>query len=389
MKALFRRPERSEGSQKPLALLLVLCLLPTLTGCAQLLPESREVEQLQIIQTVGVDYVPGGVGLTLAAAASPGAGGPSPALSGSGATFSAALERIRMTSAEEELFTGHVRTLLVGQEAAEHGVDDLLGTVCRSADLRLDMPFYIVRGGTARELMQGASSGSLGITEILQAAEVRQERRQGSRGSTADEIQRSLLRCGSALVAALSYGDAAESGGKTAVPAGLAVLEEGKLVAWIETDDCLGAELLRGSTGSRELSVLDLGGLPVSLELQQGECAVSPVWNADGGLRGLDIDARVRAAVLETAADSTEGLERYDDYLTGQLEAAVSERLGRILQLARQLELDVTGLGGRIEQADPERWRALEEPLGALLPSLEISITVRGELTHTYDAKEA
>ena len=42
MKALFRRPERSEGSQKPLALLLVLCLLPTLTGCAQLLPEGAE-----------------------------------------------------------------------------------------------------------------------------------------------------------------------------------------------------------------------------------------------------------------------------------------------------------------------------------------------------------
>ena len=39
--------------------------------------------------------------------------------------------------------------------------------------------------------------------------------------------------------------------------------------------------------------------------------------------------------------------------------------------------------------AAPTPWRALEQPFGALLPALEISITVRGELSHRYDAKEA
>ena len=45
-------------------LLLVLFLLP-LSGCATLRTQRREVEQLRIIQTVGVDYAPGGVRLTL------------------------------------------------------------------------------------------------------------------------------------------------------------------------------------------------------------------------------------------------------------------------------------------------------------------------------------
>ena len=380
---------RALWSRRLSAAALSILMLPALTGCTRLLPQRREVEQLQIIQTVGVDYAPGGVRLTLAAAAGPKGEGPGPTLSGSGRTLSAALEAIRDRAAEEELFLGHVRGLLVGQEAAEHGLNDLLGAVCRSADLRLDMPVFLVRGGSASALMEGAASGELGITEILQAARLREERRQGGKGSSAGEIQRSLLRNGSALVTALAYGDAAESGGKTALPAGLGVLAEGKLVAWIEQDDCLGAELLRGRSGSRELSVLDLGGLPVSLELAHGESRVLPVWNEDGSLRGLDILARVSAAVLETAADSAEGLERYDDYLTGQLEAAVSERIGRILQLSRQLELDVTGLAGRMEQSDPERLRALREPFGSLLPGLEISITVRGAITHSYDAKEA
>ncbi len=347
------------------------------------------MEQLRIIQTVGMDYEKGSVRLTLAAAAGPEGEGPGAQLSGTGRTLSAALEQIRENSVEEELFMGHIRAILVGQEAAEHGLNDLIAVISRSNDLRLDIPLYLVRGGTAAELMQGASSDTRGITEILQSAQLRSERQRSEKGSTADAVQRALIRSGGALVTALRFGDAAEQGDKTAVPAGFGVLKSGTLCAWVEPEDALAAELLCGKTGCRELSVLDLGGLPVSLELQRGESTVTPVWNDDGSLRGLDVTAYVQAAVLETGADSADGLARYDDYLTGQLEAAISEKLGRILQLARQESLDLAELTSRLERSDPRRFRALKEDLGALLPSLEISLTVQGELTHSFDAKEA
>ncbi len=361
---------------KKIFLLSFLLLAVLLCGCG-LSGQRREVEQLRIIQTVGVDYEKGSVRLTLAAAAGPENEGPGAGLSGVGRTLSAALEQIRENSVEEELFMGHVRAILVGQDAAEHGINDLLAVICRSGDLRLDIPLYLVRGGTAAELMQGASSDTRGITEILQSAQLRTERQRGETGSTADAVQRSLMRSGSALVTALRFADAAEQGDKTAVPAGFGVLQDGVLRAWIESEDALGAELLC------------LGGLPVSLELQRGESTVTPVWDADGSLRGLDVTAKVQASVLETAADSADGLARYDDYLTGQLEAAVSEKLGRVLQLARQQALDPANLSARLERSDPERWRALEGSFPSLLPGLEISLKVQGALTHSFDAKEA
>ena len=368
------------------ALAMALLLAPQLAACSGLLPERRAIEQLQIIQTVGADYAPGGVRLSLAAAAGQDGQGPSAGLTGTGRNLTAALERIRESSVEEELFLGHVQTLLVGQEAAEHGLDDLLGAVCRSADLRLDMPLYIVRGGSAEELVLGAGSGSRGITEILRAVGSRSERRLGERGSSAAALLRSLSRRGGALAQALRYENAAEDGGKTAVDAGLAVLADGVLSAWIEPEDVLGVELLRGGTAGRELSVLDLGGLPVTLSLQRGESRILPVWNEDGSLRGLDVLAQVRAAVLETAGEGGEGPDQDEDYLTAQLESAVSERIGRILRLERQLKLDFLALEERVSLASPERWRALDAPLGELLDSLEISITVRGDLLHSFDS---
>ena len=373
---------------KKFFLISSIFLLVLLCGCG-LSAQRREMEQLRIIQTVGMDYEKGSVRLTLAAAAGPEGEGPGAQLSGTGRTLSAALEQIRENSVEEELFMGHIRAILVGQEAAEHGLNDLIAVISRSNDLRLDIPLYLVRGGTAAELMQGASSDTRGITEILQSAQLRSERQRSEKGSTADAVQRALIRSGGALVTALRFGDAAEQGDKTAVPAGFGVLKSGTLCAWVEPEDALAAELLCGKTGCRELSVLDLGGLPVSLELQRGESTVTPVWNDDGSLRGLDVTAYVQAAVLETGADSADGLARYDDYLTGQLEAAISEKLGRILQLARQESLDLAELTSRLERSDPRRFRALKEDLGALLPGLEISLTVQGELTHSFDAKEA
>ncbi|MBO6040034.1 MAG: hypothetical protein J6P58_02380, partial [Oscillospiraceae bacterium] len=213
---------------KRLLLLSFLLLFPFLCSCG-LMPAHREVEQMQIIQTVGVDYAPGGVRLSLAAAAEADGQETPPPLTGSGRNYTAALGRIRESSVEEALFLGHVQSLLVGQEAAEHGLDDLLGTVCRSSDLRLDMPLYIVRGGSAEDMVLGAGSGSRGITEILQAADSRSERRQADRSGTVAALMRSLSRSGGALVRALRYEKAAEDGGKTAADAGLAVLADGVL----------------------------------------------------------------------------------------------------------------------------------------------------------------
>lgn len=48
--------------------------------------------------------------------------------------------------------------------------------------------------------------------------------------------------------------------------------------------------------------------------------------------------------------------------------------------------MDFLALDERVSLSSPERWQALDAPLGELLGSLEISITVRGELLHSYDS---
>ena len=388
------------------ALSLLLCVgllagcLP-LGGCGSLYSNYREVEQLRVMQTLGLDDAPGGVTVTLAAAADP-AGGAPPCFSAAGASVSAAIEAARQRSVEEDLFTGHLRQVLVGEAAARRSLEPILTFICRSPDVRLDMPLFILRDCTAREVMTEAGSGERGISEILQAAHGRLDAQAGGHVFTAGELLRSVERRGSGLVCALRYGPASESGGApdagegaasganaaeppytTAAFGGYAVIRGGALCEFLDPDAALGVDFLLNTVGIRELVVRDRFGAPVTLEIARGGTRLQPLWNEDGSLRGIEIYASVTASLLETggALSAVESA----DYLTGQLEAAVSDRIGAALWLARTLETDYLGLRDRVEQAAPLRARRLETDLGALLPALELSIAVRGELRHSHD----
>ena len=373
------------GVRRFLLYMMAACL-PLLCGCGALRGGYPRLEQLRVVQTLGVDAAGAGLRLTLATAAGErGAEDDAVCLSAEGPSLPAALSRVQSRSTEETLFCGHVRQLLVGEEVP---LAPLLETICRSADLRLDMPLYLLRGGSAEALMREAGSGSRAITEVLDAVRGELDYRSESRAYTAGQVLRDLQRQGRALLFVLREGRAAESGedgreAQTALPAGFAVVKDGEVCAWLGTEALLGLSLLRNCFGVQELTIPDRSGRPATLELRQGSSRVRPVWGEDGSLRGLDIGARFSASLLETAESPL--TEAYVDDLTARLESAVSERLRVLLTRSKNLEADFLGLGPRVEAAAPLAFRRLETPFPALLPKLEISLAVQSRILHEYD----
>ena len=361
--------------------ILALCL-PLLSGCGMARGAYPRLEELRVVQTLGVDAAGSGLRLTLAAAAGDRGGDDPVCLSADGPSLSAALSRARSRSTEETLFCGHVRQLLVSEDVP---LEPLLETVCRSADLRLDMPLYLLRGSPVEALMTHAGSGSRAITEVLDAVRGELDSRSDSRGFTAGQILQDLQRQGSALLFVLRSGEAAENAddAQTALPAGFAVVKDGAICSWLGTEALLGVSLLRNRFGVQELTIADRGGLPATLELRQGSSRVRPVWGENGELSGLDVTARFNASLLETGESPL--TEPYVDDLTARLEGAVSERLRVLLTRSKDLRADFLGLGPRVEAAAPLAFRRLEEPFGELLPKLEISLTVQSRIQHEYD----
>ena len=126
-----------------------------------------------------------------------------------------------------------------------------------------------------------------------------------------------------------------------------------------------------------------MNGHGVILEISEGRSRLKPVWNEDGGLSGLDIRVTVGASLLES--EQKEISDPYVNDLTAKLEAAVSEELRGLLTRSKSLRADFLGLGPQVEEASPLAFQQLETAFPALLPKLEISLSVQGALRHSND----
>ncbi len=354
-----------------------LFLLLTLFAAASFRGDKREVEQLRLAQTLGLDAGPDGLLLTLAAPATEDR--PPLCLSAPGPSLSLALEQLRGRAGEEELFCGHLQQLLLGRSYAERGLESLLSAVCRSTDLRLDMPVYLLPEGSAGEIMEALQTEERGVCDLLNGLE---DTDAGSL-SSAGRILRDWDRQGSCLVRALRLTEG--DGAPTLEKAGYGVLVKGKLRSLIEAELDPAVELLTGELEPCPLVLRDNQGRLVTLELQQGGTEIFPLWDGAGGLEGLELRVQVRAAVLEIEDFSQAADPRTLNALTARLESELSGRLSRVLRLSAELQADFLGLGCRLELQSPLRCRGMGEDLAALLPSLRLRVTVQGSLRHSND----
>ena len=382
--------------RKLLALLLCAGELLLFAGPNGLRRNYREVEQLQVIQTMGLDAQTGGVTLSLAAAGEDG-GGVS-RMEADGISITAAMDRIRSYSYEEELFCPHIGRLLLGEKLAEQGVESTLAYISRSPELRLDMPLFVVKGGTAEDTVMGVGDGDRGICDVMRIVEQDVKRRGESGLTTAAQILRDTARCGSALICALETGEASEKtdapgeesgdapAGRSVAPMGYAILREGRLCRDLPKEQGIAVGFLKNRVGRSTVELRDSYGKPAVLEINGGGSRIRPVWE-DGTLRGLQIECDARASLLELGGRGALRGTEDTDYLTARLESRLAEYLSEALKASKELKADYLGLAETVERAAPTAWRSLEQDFVDLLPELELEITVRAELNQMSDMK--
>ena len=400
--------------KRALLSLLILALLPALCGCAGIYANTREVEQLLVIQTMGLDAADAGVNLSLASGAGVQAAGSPSRLHGSAASITSAIEQIRSLANEDDIFCSHISHVLIGEAAARQGIGSYLAYICRSPELRISVPLYVVRGATAEEAVLGVGNENYGICDALDSVDSDLRMRGDGHIFTAADIAGALARNGSALICAVEYAPSAEQnkvpvtgggeeggaqGGEqsgeqsgdsgqqqimTVAAVGYGVLKDEQLCAFIDRGLAVAVGFLLDDVGPCELVVRDRTGNPVTLEINQGSSELRALWSESGELAGLDISVTVSAAV----AEAREGDAAYEDELTARLETALSERIRTVLQLSRSLGADFLGLGSRIERADTRRFRAMDKPFSELLPKLTIQLSVSGRIDHTNDIRD-
>lgn len=411
--------------KKFFGLLITICMLLSLCGCRGIYSNYREVEQIMVIQTMGIDNKSGGVNLSVASGTVSSGTGPT-RLQASAESITAAKQKIRNYSQDTELFYSHVSHVVIGEDTAKDGISDILSYICRSPELRIDVPLYIVKGSTAEETVMKTGNDKLGISEALNAMRADIDSRGDSKLFSAADTMRALDKYGSTLICAVECSPSSEekqdepqsserpersgqqpgqpqsqqSGGSgqqdekkssenlTAVISGYAVIKGDKLCAYIELEQAVGVGFLINNVGISDIVVKDQYSVPVTMEIDQGHSDIKPIWSNEGQLDGLDVSVNVSASVIEISGNEKFGENGYDDYLTAQLESVISDRISAIIKLSKELGADFLGLGSIVERDAPEKYYSLESSFAELLPKLEIKLSVSGRLSNTNDIRD-
>ena len=320
-----------------------------LSGCSSL-PAAREMGDMALLRTMGVDSAPAGVAVT--GSTGPRAKGlqtegePSLVLTAEKPSLSGACLAMQGQS-DSYVFFGYVDQLLVGEELARSGVQPVLDYVAQDVELGLGAQLWLVRGATAREAV--SSGGEEGADSRLETLQNDSKMGIAAISRTAGEVYTDLLELGAAFVPALT-----PAGDEIAVlyENGYGVLKGDTLAGFMDGEAARGLELLAGGSAA---DILEAEGTEASVKIISSH-TTSGLDFRNGALAALKINCRVEARLAEYRRPLNSGeLER----LQREIEDRERARLEEALEQLRAWGADCTGLGAKAAMSHPGQWQGI------------------------------
>ena len=366
------------------ALAAALCLLG---GCGRrwIYSDYREIDQLELIQALGLDAEGG---MVTATASTAGQGEEPVVLRSTAVSVSRALRKMQDYTSRKYIFFGHTGHLLLGEAAAEEGMQPWLEHMERDVEMRLNTFLYIVRDGSAEKCITAAGREGEGIVPLLTSLEKDVQLMNESHVFTCGEAAEALAEWGSTLAAAISLTEqedilAGESS-TTVCTRGYAILKEGRLAGYLEPELARGANLLMGLGGEDILEVPDGIGGWAALRLTGSRVRYVPEFSR-GELTSLGIRVELECSLVELPGPADTWEEGTLDLLEQGAAELELERIRRVLERSRTLGADFCGIGGRVRQVRPLAWDRMTRPWQEAYNDLPLEVEVTCRLRRTGD----
>lgn len=361
--------------------LFPVCLsLLLLSGCASIYKNYQPLDRLRLIQTVGLDS--NGAQVTLSVSSGIGLHGEAPLLlSQTGIGIEGAMAALQDYTPKDELNYAHVQYFLVSEEAAQEGIATWLDWFARSPKTRLDTIFFVVKDGTARELVEDCSDQTSDVTDRLLSLVNALKGLGQSKPYTVRDVASGMADRGAALCLAITMKDASDSvlDGSPDTAAllfeGLAIIQDNRLVGYINQDDTLAVQLLSQEGLGSQIHLDE-----VSMVLTDGGTSVTPEFDEAGTLIGVQIDVSVQAGLLEKLSDTSISAN-----INQALAQEIAGRMQNILTLSQDLECDFLDLQDKISFAAPMNAAKCGAVWPEALKTLSFTIHVDAQLSQSYD----
>lgn len=367
-------------------------LLLLLTGCW----DKKELNELAVATGLSIDKAENGYKFSvqivnpieISPQASASGITPVTVRSKQGETMYETMRRLSLTNSRR-IYTPHLRLLVISEEVAREGIEDVLDYLSRDRDFRADFFIIIAKGSKAEDILKIQT-----ITEKIPAnalyniletsGKVWAETVSINLGELLDMMTipgTSPVLSGMQVKGDLKEGETIANTETTHSPAGfnyvgLGVFKKDKLIGWLSEEEGKGYNYITDNIHNTVGHINCADGGKISIEVIRSKTKQHANTNIDGKPR-IELDIRIQANIGE--ADCSVDLENPNEI--SKLETLMEERITDIInttinRVQEEYKTDIFGFGETIYRSYPKVWKEIEGDWEEHFANLDIKIKV-------------
>lgn len=375
-----------------LLLLAVACSL-LLTGCGGMTLYSNyiELEDLNLIKTVGVDGTAEGVRVT--ASTGLGLNGSAPKIYVSeGKTLSQALNSLRHAQIGKEIIFSHIENIIIGEKNSDGIIGECVDFLVRSVSIRLDSRMLIVRGGTAQELVMSTAGQNTSASDMIETMNKNIQRLSEGYIFTCLDIAILLENTGRAVIMAVRVIDSDElSEGapeKMISPDGFGIIKDGRLTGFAERDEAKGVCILMNRAKAGNITVENDFGDIVTLGITSVRTEYEPEFDDGGRLIRVYVNIKAAGNIVEGVTEEKGDGADYKSGVADAFSRQILEAAESALRSSVMADIDYMEIGKQAEIKAPVKFKKMDSDWQDIFSDTEFRIKVESTVKRTYDTDE-
>ncbi|HHU50178.1 MAG: Ger(x)C family spore germination protein [Caldicoprobacterales bacterium] len=394
---------------KTLVISLIVVVVLSISGCrTATLPQRREIDDLLLAEVLGLDKsteVPGNHIITIASrkldqseggqTQQDGGGGEGKISPGSKALITTAQGKTLFDAArniqnntDKTLFWAHTKYFLIGEEAARDDIAKYIDFISRDHEFQLNGKVYIVKGTTAKDLMIKFNQSEFYIADKLESLGRSYKLLGTSEELELVELMRFFdIHFGSARIPCIQLVDRESDKGQKAPDIesdGYAIAADLKLVTYTGRDISRGVNLITNNIDSSIVTVKDLNGEDVSLEIIFSNTEAIPHFTGDI-LEEVTLRTKVVSNLGEIQSQVPSIYEENIEYMEAQQSAILENEMRKVLEVVRESESDCLNICDMIRLRNPVKWHKIEKRWNEILQYLKIHVEVESRIRRSYE----
>lgn len=378
---------------------IIVLIASLLTGCW----DRDELNKLGLAIAVGLDWedeqwklsyqvlVPSVIGGGMSPGAASG-GAAVHVISTQGKTIREASQKSSLENTRR-LYFAHTDVMIIGEEAARHGIHEFLDLLFRFNASRVSVIVALTDGKASdliRKLVLPEKYPGIALTELMRQTSIMSSDYPTVRVyQLAQKITSHSHAAGVPVIIAEQQSDpvleSEEENKKTSSPgapriAKLGVFQRDRLIGWLNREESQGMAWLTNQfkMGTISIPISTRAGGYSSFRILRSKSRIKPIPGGDHFK--MQVKVEVKGELMEygghmdlKSPESLRPIER-------EIEKKIAAMISKSWDASRRLKADLPGFAGEIHRHYPKEWRQLSDNWDNELAALDLDVQVKAKL---------